>query len=52
MISVLASNKQIIIMDLNIDRTERGFSPDVIAQKFMIKRHPEDNKTTIAELKK
>lgn len=50
MISSLAKNKQIIVMDLNIDKTERGFADGVIAQKFLIERIPETNKTLISEV--
>jgi len=50
MISTLASNKQIIIMDLNIDKTEHSFEKGVIAQKFLIDRLSAENKTIIREL--
>lgn len=50
MISSLASNKQIVIMDLNIDNTERGFKPGVISQKFALERIISENKTIVKEL--
>lgn len=50
MISSLSKNKQIFIMDLNIDKTERGFDSSVISQRFLIERMSDTNKTEIREL--
>lgn len=50
MISSLAEDKQIIIMDLNIDDTVRGFNDDTLAQMFEIERIAETNETTIREV--
>lgn len=50
MVSSLASDKQVIIMDLNIDKTSNLFEPGVISQKFYIRRTADDNKTVIEEL--
>lgn len=50
MISSLASNKQIVIMDLNIDNTERSFEPGVISQKFALERIIDENKTIVKEI--
>ena len=49
-ISSLAKHKQIIIMDLNIDKTSNFFSSTVLKQRFLIKRSSKDNKTVIEEL--
>jgi DNA sulfur modification protein DndD len=51
MISSLAKNKQVVIMDLNIEKTELMFEDDVISQKFQIERSADDNKTIIEEIK-
>ena len=50
MVSSLADNKQIIIMDLNIDNTEQGFESGVISQKFILERMADENKTIIKEI--
>lgn len=50
MISSLASDKQVIIMDLNVDKTSGLFSPGIISQRFLIKRSADDNKTLIEEM--
>ena len=50
MISSLASNKQIVIMDLNIDNTERGFEQGVISQRFALERIIDENKTIVKEI--
>lgn len=49
-ISALASDKQVIIMDLNIDKTIGLFDNGVIAQRFHIKRSSSDNQTIIEEI--
>ena len=49
MISSLASDKQVIVMDLNLNRTSTLFDPGIITQKFLIKRSAEDNRTLIEE---
>ena len=49
MISELASEKQVIIMDLNLDKTSALFDPRIITQEFLIERSAEDNETLIQE---
>jgi hypothetical protein len=50
MVSSLASDKQVIIMDLNVDKTSGLFESGTISQRFHIKRSAEDNKTIIEEI--
>ena len=50
MISSLASDKQVIIMDLNLDKTSGLFDLGIITQKFLIRRPAEDNRTLIEEM--
>lgn len=50
MVSSLATDKQVIIMDLNIDKTMSLFDAGSIAQRFLIKRSSDDNRTTIEEI--
>lgn len=50
MVSSLASDKQVIIMDLNVDKTSGLFKPGIISQRFHIMRSADDNKTIIEEL--
>ena len=50
MVSSLASDKQVIIMDLNVDKTSNLFESDIISQRFHIKRSADDNKTVIEEI--
>lgn len=49
MVSTLAADKQVIIMDLNIDKTENLFSGKIVKQKFHIERYANDNQTMIKE---
>ena len=49
-VSSLAADKQVIIMDLNIDKTVGLFESGIISQRFHIKRSAEDNKTIIEEI--
>jgi len=49
-ISSLAQHKQIIIMDLNVDKTSKFFNPEIITQRFLIDRPSGDNKTIIKEI--
>lgn len=49
-ISSLASDKQVIIMDLNVDKTSGMFESGIISQRFHIKRSADDNKTVIEEI--
>jgi DNA sulfur modification protein DndD len=49
-VSSLAADKQVIIMDLNIDKTIGLFENGIISQRFHIKRSAEDNKTIIEEI--
>lgn len=50
MVTALAPEKQVIIMDLNIERTEAGFPEGVIADKFMLIRDNNENATTIRKV--
>lgn len=50
MVSALANDKQVIIMDLNVDKTSRLFKKGIISQRFLIERTPDDNQTIIKEL--
>lgn len=50
MISSLAYDKQVIVMDLNVDKTTNFFDAGVITQRFLIKRSADDNKTIIEEI--
>jgi DNA sulfur modification protein DndD len=50
MISSLAYDKQVIVMDLNVDKTASLFDTGVIAQRFLIKRSADDNQTIIEEI--
>lgn len=50
MVESLATDKQVIIMDLNIDKTASLFKPGSIAQRFHISRSADDNKTIIEEI--
>ncbi|HPF30825.1 MAG TPA: AAA family ATPase [Candidatus Saccharibacteria bacterium] len=52
MVTALAPDKQIIIMDLNIESTEAGFPPEVIAGKFMLVRNSDESNTTIRKVNK
>jgi len=49
-VSALAVDKQVIIMDLNIDKTESLFKGDIVSQRFHIKRSANDNQTVIEEI--
>jgi hypothetical protein len=49
-VSALAKDKQVIIMDLNIEKTENLFDSEVVKQRFHIKRSVNDNCTTIEEV--
>ncbi len=51
MISSLAADKQVIIMDLNVEKTSKMFDSGIISQKFLIKRSADDNQTIIEEIK-
>lgn len=50
MVSSLAADKQVIIMDLNVDKTSGMFDGGIISQRFHIKRSADDNKTVIEEI--
>lgn len=50
MVSSLATDKQVIIMDLNVDKTISLFDAGAISQRFLIKRSADDNRTTIEEI--
>jgi uncharacterized protein YhaN len=50
MVSSLATDKQVIIMDLNVDKTSGLFDGGIISQRFHIKRSADDNKTIIEEI--
>lgn len=50
MVGSLASDKQVIIMDLNVDKTFGLFESGIISQRFHIQRSADDNKTIIEEI--
>lgn len=50
MVSTLATDKQVVIMDLNVDKTISLFGSGVVSQRFHIKRSADDNKTIIEEI--
>ena len=50
MVTALAPSKQVIIMDLNIERTVAGFPPEVVADKFILIRNNEESATTIRKV--
>ena len=50
MVTALAPDKQVIIMDLNIERTEAGFPPEAIADKFILIRNNDESATTIRKV--
>ncbi len=51
MIESLSVDKQVVVMDLNVEKTRQFFGSGSIKQMFEIKRDAEDNRTLIQEIK-